>query len=75
MWDAADLLDLDPITGLYFFPFSPQLELREILIGFRYEEENIKRRLERLTAEYPDPKPEIIFTRISSSTFDIEKVT
>ena len=65
-------LELDPTTGLYFYPFSNGLKLREILIGFRCEEENIKRRLEKLTAEYPDPKPEIIFTRPSSSTFEIE---
>ena len=70
-----DTLELDPITGLYFYPFRDQLKLRKILIGFRCEEENIKRRFERLINDddkYPDPKPEIIFTRLSSSAFEIE---
>ncbi len=65
----------DPVTGLYYFPFEDRLTLREILIGPHCEEENIKCRLERLTADYPDPKPEIIDTRLSLSTFEIEKLT
>ena len=72
IWAPRNTVTLDPITGLHFYPFSHWLKLREILIGFRCEEENIKRRLEELTAEYPDPKPEIIFTRPSYYTFEIE---
>ena len=70
-------LELDPTTGLYFYPFKNQLKLREILIGVRCEEENIERRFERLIDDdkYPDPKPEIIRTRLSSSSFKIEKAT
>ena len=77
MWNAADDLELDPMTGLYFFPFSGGLELREILIGFCCEERDIKQRIERLIAKYSDPKPAVFFTRPSISTFDfeIEKVT
>ena len=73
MWGNRADLDLCPITGLYFFPFKDRLTLREILVGPRYEEENIRRRLETLTADYPDSKPEIIFTCRSSSAFEIEK--
>ena len=68
-------LELDPTTGLYFYPFQDQLKFRKILIGFRCEEENIERRFERLINDddkYPNPKPEIFSTRPSSSTFEIE---
>ena len=94
MWLPENLLDLDATTGLYFFPFARPtskkasvqiLKLREILIGFRCDEENIKRRFEKLTKRDPDPvekfskhdldPPEIFFTRRSSSTFEILKVT
>ena len=72
----ADSLKLDS-TGMYFFPFADRLKLREILIGFRCEEEDIERSFERLIADdrYPDPKPEIIRTRPSASSFKIKKAT
>ena len=70
MWSKKDGLELDPMTGLYFFPFSGGLELREILIGFCCEERDMKQRIERLIAEYTDPKPAVFFTRPSISTFD-----
>ena len=75
--DFSENLILNPITGLYFFPFADRLRLREILIGFRCEEENMEHRFKRLidTDKYPDPKPEIISTRLSRSTFEIEKAT
>ena len=74
---AEEKLLLDSITGLYFFPFADRLILREILIGFRCEEENIERRFERLIDDdnYYDPKPNIIPTRLSRAAFEIEKVT
>ena len=76
IWVIEEYLELDPITGLYFNSFSDQLKLREILIGFRCEEENIERRFEKLINDddnkYPDPKPKIIRTRLSSCTFEIE---
>ena len=65
-WTVAKDLELDPITGFYLhfgLHFESPLRLRKILIGPRSEEENIKCRLERLTADYPEPKPKIIFTR------------
>ena len=79
MWLPVELLELDSITGLYFFHFVNHLKLREILIGFRCEEENIESRFERLVARYsdagdPDP-PEIVRTRLSPTTFAIEKTT
>ena len=88
LWLPESHLDLDPTSGLYFFPFAPPpatnsdlpratvqiLKLREIWIGFRCEEENIKRRFEKLTEQDPDP-PEIFLTRRSASTFEIDKVT
>ena len=69
-------LELDSITGRYFFHFNfagigQILKLRKILIGFRCEEKNIKRRFEKLTEQDSDP-PEIFFTRLSSSDFKIE---
>ena len=75
--DFSENLILNPITGLYFFPFADRLRLREILIGFRCEEENMEHRFKRLidTDKYPDPKPEIISTRLSRSAFEIEKAT
>ena len=72
IWEAEKNLKLDPITGLYFFPLGNLLKLREILIGFRCKDENIRRRFEIATEGYPDPKPEIFFTRPSSSAFEIE---
>ena len=78
IWITENDSKLDPITGLYFYPFANELKLREILIGFRCEEENIKRRFERLINnddEYPDPKPAILCTRLSPTTYEIEKTT
>ena len=76
IWQFAESLRLDATTGLFFLPFKPRLKLREILIGFRREEENIERRFERLIddSKYPDP-PEIFRTRLSPSAFEIEKAT
>ena len=71
IWEAEKNLKLDPITGLYFFPLGSLLELREVLIGFRCEDENIRRRFEIAIEGYSEP-PEIIFTRLSSSAFEIE---
>ena len=53
----------DPVTGLHFLPFGDHLKLREILVGFRCIEEypEIKSRLDKLVASYPDP-PDILFT-------------
>ena len=78
IWVVEDQLELDSETGLYFFSFADDLKLREILIGFRCDENNIRRRFERLindTGNYPDPKPRIISTRPSPTKFQIEKVT
>lgn len=74
---GEEKLELEPVSGLYFCPFADRLRLREILIGFRCEELNIKRRVERLIDDdaYPDPKPEISCTRLSRSAFQIDKVT
>ena len=72
MWGDKAGLELNPITGLYFFPFEDRLTLRKILIGPRCEEENIERRLERLIGDY-DPKPKIFYTRRSLSAFEIER--
>ena len=66
----------DPVTNLRFITFSDQLTLREILVGFRCEEENIQHRLESLIFDHAyDPLPEIFPTRLSSSTFDVVMVT
>ena len=73
IWEFETNLKLDPISGLYFFPFGDLLKLREILIGFRCKDENIKRRFEKAAEGYPEP-PEISYTRPSFSTFEIEKV-
>ena len=76
LWgNIDDNLTFDPINDRYFFPFENRLTLREILIGPRCEENNLRRRLEELTANYPEPRPDIIFTRLSLSTFEIEKVS
>ena len=76
MWgNIDDNLTFDPINDRYFFPFENRLTLREILIGPRCEEKNLRRRLEELTANYPETRPDIIFTRLSLSTFEIEKVS
>ena len=70
-------LKLDVTSGLYFFPFSDRLKLRDILIGFRCEEQDIESRFDRLIADdrYPHPKPRIVPTRPSRSAFEIEKAT
>ena len=75
MWGNKADLEFDSTTKLYYFPFSDSLKLREILIGPYCVKHDIYEELERLTADYPDPKPEIIFTGLSSFTFEIEKVT
>ena len=76
LWAKKDDLQSDPITGRYFFPFEGWLTLRQILIGpYCEEEEAIKYRLGRLIDDYLEPKPAINFTRLSLSTFEIEKVT
>ena len=62
----------DPVTGLYYFPFEGRMTLREILIGPRCEEDNIRCRLEKLTADY-NPKPDIVSMRLSNSHFSIER--
>ena len=72
IWQFEERLRLDSTTGLYFLSFKPRLELREILIGPRCEEENIEGRFERLVAQYPDP-PAIVRTRLSLTDFAIEK--
>ena len=75
IWGQKDGLESDPVAGLYYFAFESWLTLCQILIGPYCEEDDIKRRLETLTAGYPDPKPKIISTRLASSTFEIEKAT
>ena len=72
IWEMVHRLHLCPTTGFYFFPFGPDLKLREILIGPRCEEDNIRYRLEKLTADY-DPKPQIICMYRSPSHFSIVK--
>ena len=74
VWETETNLNLDPISGFYFFPFGNLLKLREILIGFRCKDENIRRRLEKAAEGYPEP-PKIFDTRPSFSTFEIEKIT
>ena len=73
----ANSLKLDASSGLYFFPFADRLKLREILIGFRCEQQNIASRFDQLIADdrYLHPKPRIISTRPSRSAFEIEKAT
>ena len=84
--DSEELLKLDATTSLYFLNFNFNygfgivqiLKLREILIGFRCEEENIESRFQSLINDdnkYPNPKPAIIRTRLSPSSFEIEKAT
>ena len=72
-------LTFDPVKNMHFVPFEKRLTLREILIGFDCDEENIRFRLESLIDDdkdpYPNPKPKIICTRLSLSAFEIEKVT
>ena len=70
LWISIVEEERDPVTNHQFFPFNGQIRLREILVGFRCEEENIKRRLEKLAAGYPSP-PEITFPRPSSSAFEL----
>ena len=66
---------VDQVTGkLYFFEFRDQLVLREILIGCRCPEPDIRSRLTKLTANYPI-LPKISFTCPSLSNFEISKVT
>lgn len=74
MWERVDCLDLCPITGLHYFRFGERLKLCEILIGPRCEEkeDNMRYRLEKLTADY-EPKPEIAFLDLSRSHFAIEE--
>ena len=71
----ADELDFDEPYWLRFLPFGSQITLREILIGHRCIEEHkdIESRLNKLISNYPE-KPKIYFTKLSLSTFDIEKV-
>ena len=64
----------DPVSGLYFVDFGDRTILREILVGFRCIEKNIKSRLDKLVARYSDPRPEISSTQRSLSAFEIEKV-
>ena len=84
--ESEKLLELDGDKGQYFLKFNYNygngivqiLKLREILIGFRCEEENIENRFQSLINDdnkYPDPKPTIIRTRLSPTTFAIEKLT
>ena len=63
----------DPVSGLYFADFDDRVILREILVGFRCTEKDIKSRLDKLVASYPDP-PKIFSTRRSLSAFEIKKV-
>ena len=75
MWGNEANLKLDPVSNKYFFPFENRLTLCEILIGPRCpNREDMKSRLVKLVVDYPDP-PKIFFTDLSSSTFEIEKVT
>ena len=67
----------DPVNELYFLPFDRQVALRKIFIGPHcLNQENMKSRLGKLVLDYPHP-PEIVFTDLSSSTFEIKikKVT
>ena len=73
IWEAEDKLELNPVTGLYYFPIGDLLTLREILIGFRCKEENIERRFEKLSSMYPAPV-KIIRTCLSPSTFEVERI-
>ena len=76
MWVTENQIELDSITGQYFYYFNRSgieiLKLREILIGIRCKEENIKRRFEKLIEQYPEP-PDIFYTDLSSDTFQIKK--
>ena len=81
-----ELLELDGTNNLYFLKFNFDyglgivqiLKLREVSIGFRCEEESIESKFQSLINDdnkYPNPKPAIIRTRLSPSSFKIEKAT
>ena len=71
-WRRIEGEPQDPVTRLHYFPFDGGMTLREILVGPRCEDDDIKSRIERLTADY-DPKPQISSTRLSSFDFRIER--
>ena len=72
----SKLKQRDPVTQLYFYHFGNQMRLREILIGFRCDEKNIKSRLTELVRDdaYSSDPPKIVLTRRSLTKFEIEKV-
>ena len=72
MYAQVYSLYLCPMSGLHYFPFEGRMTLREILIGPRHENYNIRYQLEKVISDY-DPKPEIFSTRLSSSEFRIER--
>ena len=62
----------DPVSNLFFFTLDNiRLKLREILIGFRCMEEDMKPKLDELVSRYPDP-PKILYTQASLRHFAIE---
>ena len=72
MFAQVPSLDLCPITGMLYFPFEGRMTLREVLIGPRRENDNVRYQIAKLIRDYY-PRPKIVSMKLSSSHFRVER--